>query len=93
MREQRQGTRRSCHGRSSGDQNATLRERAKITFEGPRRSLRLRPTCDDDDDDDDFSLSLSIPSSLYRSRSLFPFSLYSVIALSLSLSLSLSDIT
>lgn len=68
MREQRQGTRRSCHGRSSGDQNATLRERAKITFEGPRRSLRLRPTCDDEDD---FSLSLSL--RLYTALDPFPF--------------------
>jgi len=41
----RGGAERSCHGGSSGDQNATLRERAKITFEGPRAlpSLRLDP--------------------------------------------------
>lgn len=40
------GAERSCHGGSSRDQNATLRERAKITFEDPRAlSLaKARPT-------------------------------------------------
>lgn len=49
MREPRMprgGAARSCRGGSSGDQNATLRERAKITFEGPPGAslAKARPT-------------------------------------------------